>query len=81
MGGGAPLKSNNNNGHSQDPLGEPRGGVSSMLRPVCAGCEEGPGVCAMALTVFSLVLIIFTLPLSLVFVVKVVQVRSTSLIP
>ena len=46
-----------------------------------AGCEEGPGVCAMALTVFSLVLIIFTLPLSLVFVVKVVQVRSTSLIP
>ena len=51
-----------------------------MLRPVCAGCEEGPGVCAMALTVFSLVLIIFTLPLSLVFVVKVVQVRSTSLI-
>merc|ERR1719195_1399057 len=47
----------NNNNNSQDPL----------------GCEEGPGVCAMALTVFSLVLIIFTLPLSLMFVVKVVQ--------
>jgi len=47
----------NNNNNSQDPL----------------GCEEGPGVCAMALTIFSLVLIILTLPLSLMFVVKVVQ--------
>jgi len=47
----------NNNNNSQDPL----------------GCEEGPGVCAMALTIFSLILIIVTLPLSLVFVVKVVQ--------
>merc|ERR1719210_1740322 len=47
----------NNNNNSQDPL----------------GCEEGPGVCAMALTIFSLILIILTLPLSLVFVVKVVQ--------
>ena len=76
MGGGAPLKSNNNNGHSQDPLGEAgeECPVPSSCAP-CAGCEEGPGVCAMALTVFSLVLIIFTLPLSLVFVVKVVQVR------
>ena len=37
-------------------------------------CEEGPGVCALALTIFSLFLIIVTLPLSLFFVVKVVQV-------
>ena len=37
-------------------------------------CEEGPGVCALALTIFSLILIIVTLPLSLLFVVKVVQV-------
>ena len=51
------LKNNNNNHHSEDPL----------------GCEEGPGVCAMALTIFSLILIIITLPLSLIFVVKVVQ--------
>merc|ERR1719233_550769 len=36
-------------------------------------CEEGPGVCALALTIFSLILIIVTLPLSLLFVVKVVQ--------
>ena len=37
-------------------------------------CEEGPGVCALALTIFSLILIIVSLPLSLLFVVKVVQV-------
>jgi len=36
-------------------------------------CEEGPGVCALALTIFSLFLIVVTLPLSLFFVVKVVQ--------
>merc|ERR1719225_910646 len=36
-------------------------------------CEEGPGICALLLTVFSLLLILLALPLSLVCVVKVVQ--------
>ena len=39
-----------------------------------SGCEEGPGVCALLLTVVSLLLIVLALPLSLVCVVKVVQV-------
>ena len=39
-----------------------------------SGCEEGPGLCALLLTVLSLLLILLTLPLSLVCVVKVVQV-------
>ena len=38
------------------------------------GCEEGPGLCALLLTVVSLLLILLALPLSLVCVVKVVQV-------
>ena len=41
-----------------------------------SGCDEGPGVCAMALTIVSLVLILASLPLSLFCVVKVVQVRN-----
>jgi len=36
-------------------------------------CDEGPGVCSRLLTVFSLFLIIVSLPLSLFVVVKVVQ--------
>ena len=39
-----------------------------------SGCEEGPGVCALLMTVVSLLLILISLPVSLVFVVKVVQV-------
>ena len=38
-------------------------------------CEEGAGLCAMLLTVISMIMIIISLPLSLFFVVKVVQVR------
>lgn len=41
-----------------------------------AACEEGPGVFAHVLTFFSIILIIITLPVSLLWVVKVVQVRS-----
>merc|ERR1711892_1591506 len=36
-------------------------------------CDEGPGICALALTVVSLVLIVASLPLSLICIVKVVQ--------
>ena len=39
-----------------------------------AACEEGPGLFAHLLTLLSLVIIILTLPVSLVWVVKVVQV-------
>ena len=38
-------------------------------------CEEGPGVFAHVLTFLSVLLILVTLPVSLVWVVKVVQVR------
>ena len=37
-------------------------------------CEEGPGICAHLLTVPALFMVVTTLPLSLLFVIKVVQV-------
>ena len=37
-------------------------------------CEEGPGICAHLLTVAALFMVVTTLPLSLLFVIKVVQV-------
>ena len=43
----------------------------SILPPECS---QGPNICAHILTFFSLLIIIITLPLSLCFVVKVVQV-------
>ena len=36
-------------------------------------CEEGQGICAHLMVIGSILLIIVTLPFSLVFVVKVVQ--------
>ena len=36
-------------------------------------CSEGPGLCAHLLTLISILLILVSLPLSLMFVVKVVQ--------
>ena len=41
--------------------------------PISA-CEEGPGICSHLISVFSLFLIAASLPLSLFFVIKVVQV-------
>jgi len=38
-----------------------------------SACEEGPGICALAMTVASLLLIVVSLPMSLFCVVKVVQ--------
>ena len=38
-------------------------------------CEEGQGVCAHLMVIGSILLILVTMPFSLVFVVKVVQVR------
>ena len=39
-------------------------------------CEEGPGICALMMTAVSLFMILLSLPVSLVFVVKVVQVSD-----
>ena len=39
-------------------------------------CEEGQGVCAHLMVIGSILLILVTMPFSLVFVVKVVQVRT-----
>ena len=41
-----------------------------------AACEEGPGIFAHFLTGISLLLVAAMLPFSLIFVVKVVQVRK-----
>ena len=41
-----------------------------------AGCEEGAGMFAKFMALVSLLLVIFTLPVSLFFVVKVVQVGT-----
>ena len=47
--------------------------VIGLYKGSCLACEEGPGLCALAMTVLSLFFIIITLPLSMLFVVKVVQ--------
>ena len=46
----------------------------TVLYCTVAVCEEGPGLFAHLLTLLSLLIIILTLPVSLVWVVKVVQV-------
>ena len=40
------------------------------------GCDEGPGICSVILTLLSVILVLATLPFSLLFVVKVVQVTE-----
>jgi len=51
------MSSSSNKEGSQDPI----------------ACEEGPGICATMLTMFSLFLVLVSMPLSLFCVVKVVQ--------
>jgi len=53
----SPKMSSSNKDSSQDPI----------------ACEEGPGICALMLTIVSLVLVVISMPLSLFCVVKVVQ--------
>ena len=48
------------------------------LKLSACDCEEGPGVFANFLTLGSLLLVVVALPLSLFFVVKVVQVKHKS---
>ena len=57
---------------SEDKIGKTIPASSSFLTPSSA-CEEGQGVCAHLMVVCSILLILVTLPFSLVFVVKVVQ--------
>ena len=40
---------------------------------IIAACDEGPGVCSHLMTIISFLLIIATLPLSLLYTIKVVQ--------
>ena len=40
---------------------------------IIAACEEGPGVCSLLLTVVSFIMIVATLPFSLLYTIKVVQ--------
>ena len=49
----------------------------TVLYSVVAACEEAQGLCARLLVLCSLVLVLATLPLSLCFVIKVVQVSSS----
>jgi len=45
----------------------------SNINPIKKACDEGPGIFAQLLTICSIILILATLPFSLLFVVKVVQ--------
>ena len=63
---------------SEDKIGE-CGVLSGELSHFTgAACEEGQGICAHLMVVCSILLIIMTLPFSLVFVVKVVQVGNSA---
>ena len=52
----------------------PKMGTSKKTSQDHLACEEGPGICALLMTITSLILIVVSLPLSLFLVVKVVQV-------
>ena len=49
-----------------------------MFSPNIHLCDEGPGICSVILTLVSVILVIATLPFSLMLVVKVVQVKCTT---
>ena len=48
--------------------------IPSTSEQYCPACEEGPGLFSHLLTIASVLMIIATLPLSLLMTVKVVQV-------
>ena len=50
------------------------GGGKGVVYFCVAVCEEGPGICSLLLTLGALLLIVASLPISLVLVIKVVQV-------
>ena len=41
------------------------------MNVILVSCDEGPGVCSLLLTMASLLMILSTLPLSLLFTIKV----------
>ena len=43
-------------------------------------CDEGPCICAILMTICSVLMILVTLPLSLLVTVKVVQVRTGGMV-
>ena len=59
---------------SQDPLGKIVKVLIKCLDYSLSACDEGPNICALIITIGSLFLIVASLPFSLFFVVKVVQV-------
>ena len=64
---------------TKDPIGKNL--LLFMFHKKCMSvlvCDEGPGICALILTIFSLFLIAVSLPVSLLWVVKVVQVTMYS---
>ena len=65
----------------KDNESEEKIGKSTKSEPMTVfclslACEEGQGVCAHLMVIGSILLILVTMPFSLVFVVKVVQVRT-----
>ena len=46
---------------------------------MCLDCDETPGICSLLLTLGSLLIVLATLPLSLLYTIKVVQVSPGSL--
>ena len=49
-------------------------------RPGSGACREGPDVCAVLLTLTSILIIVITIPLSLLWSIKVVQVGLQPLV-
>ena len=49
--------------------------VNRWLRATCPDCEETPGVCSLLLTLGSVLIVLATLPFSLLYTIKVVQVH------
>ena len=45
--------------------------VVSMVNVILVSCDEGPGVCSLLITMASLLMVLCTLPLSLLFTIKV----------
>ena len=66
---------------AKKPKGENSNGekiyIYIFIPPPMSVCDEGPGICAHMLTLVSMLLIMATLPLSLIMAIKVVQVRTT----
>ena len=66
-------KKENGGTSEQEEIGETTGGQALLTYVFSSVCEEGPGICALIMTIGSLLLIVVSLPVSLLFVVKVVQ--------